>query len=122
MDIFYNNEKYSCNIKCLLKKGTWSNMWPIKLNTVIPISVRENILKSKDNFSFIIKKEANENLPFRGSENNIEYWEVSSILESATISSQYKNSVRTHFKLNIYEERKLEKSEIRDIVLSEIIT
>lgn len=82
-----------------------------------------------DIIRFRVQKEKGENLYFNESEESEnEYWDIDAYLESATISSTYnqknpykETKVTTHFTINVFESNKLEKSEIREILLSNIL-
>lgn len=139
MIFHYKDNCFKCQWKTYMKKNMWYSMEPAKLKVTIPKSLYNEILKDvkedkcnktlHDIIRFRIQKEKGEILflnESKDSEN--EYWNIDAYLDSATVSSIYNNrnpnketKVTVHFKINIFENKKLEKSEIRDILLNEIL-
>lgn len=142
MFFIYENNSFKCVCKSMMKKDMWYSMEPVKVKVTIPKSLYNEILKDikndEDNetlhdiIRFRIQKEKDEILFINESKDSVksrnEYWDIDAYLDSATISSIYnsKNNdketlVTTHFTINIFEKKKLEKSETRDILLSKIL-
>jgi len=51
-----------------------------------------------------------------------EYWKINSYLDRVSITSRFRNGeVTAIFEVSIFEEEELDKSELRNILLSELV-
>jgi hypothetical protein len=51
-----------------------------------------------------------------------EYWKIDACVDRVSISSRFRNGeVTTIFEVSIFEEEELDKSELRDILLNELV-
>lgn len=147
MKFYYNDVGYTCNWKTKMSKDMWYSMEPAKVRVTLPkdilkkilIDVKEDknnnqnfrtlhdIIKSKRPTSairFKILKSAGEELYFNESKDeNIEFWELECYLNSSIISSEYKKKgiVSVHFDISVIKSQLLDKNEMRDILLNEIL-
>lgn len=135
----YNGNRFKCVWRTLMDKNMWYNMEPAKIKVTIPKSLYQKMMKDVktdvrnntllDIVRFKIQKPKGESLYFNESnKDELEYWEVNAYLESATISSTFnqknpnkQTEVTVHFKIKVFENKKLTTSEIRDILLNEIL-
>jgi len=139
MIFHYRENSFKCQWKTQMKKDMWYSMEPTKVKVTMPKSLYDVIMKDikedesnktlHDIIRFRIQKEKGETLYFNESDKSEnEYWDIDAYLESATISSMYNHrspyketKVTVHFTINVFETKKLEKSEIRDILLNELV-
>lgn len=135
----YKGNRFKCVWKTLMDKNMWYNMEPAKIKVTIPKTLYQNIMKDikqdirnntlHDIIKFKIQKEKGERLYFNESiDSESEYWDIDAYLNSSTISSIFNQKnpnkiteVTVHFNISVFENRKLEKSEIRDILLNELV-
>lgn len=134
MKFYYGETGYQCIWKHKLNYNyTWSNMeWAI-IKVRIPFKLYETIiadLKKDDElanlrtiFKFRIHKERDE-LANWDVYNSIEseLWKFSTYLERVSYSSKFNDdTVMAHFEFLVREHNKCDKSELRDILLSELV-
>ena len=135
MKLYYNGKGFPCNWKTQMKNDNmWYSMEPVKLTVTIPESLYDIILldikldkKNKtlrDIFRFRLllnKDEISRDRDKLVVENN-ELWDMETYLDKSTISSKFRNGdVKVVFYLSVFEEKELDKSELRNILLSELV-
>jgi hypothetical protein len=101
----------------------------VKIKLTLPESVYNAILidvklneKNIFRFNLLLKKgEISRDRDKLVVETN-EYWKIDSYLNKRTISSRYRNGeVTAIFEVSIFEEEELDKSELRNILLNELV-
>lgn len=131
MKLYYNGKGYDCKWKSLMNKDMWYNMEPVKIKFTIPESVYKAILidiklsnEDREKFSFNLLLQKGEMSRDRDKlvvETN-EYWKIDSYLDRVSISSRFRNGeVIAIFEVSIFEEEELDKSELRNILLNELV-
>lgn len=112
----------------------WYSMEPVKLTVTMPQSLYDIILLDikldKENktlhdifrFNLLLQKgEMSRDRDKLVVETN-EFWEMETYLNRATISSKFRNDdVKVVFDISVFEENELDKSELRNILLSELL-
>jgi sugar-specific transcriptional regulator TrmB len=134
MKFYYNDVGYTCNWKTKMSKDMWYSMEPAKVRVSLPKNILQKILLDvkedvknntlHDIIKFKILKSSGEELYFNDSINeNVELWKLECYLNSSIISSEYKKKgiVSVHFDISVIESELLEKSELRNILLDEIL-
>jgi hypothetical protein len=129
MKLYYNGSGYDCKWKTLMRKDMWYNMEPVKIKLTLPESVYKAILidikLDEENifrFNLLLQKgEISRDRDKLVVETN-EYWKIDTYLDRASISSRFKNGdVTAIFEVSIFEQEELDKSELRNILLNELI-
>lgn len=134
MKLYYNGRGYHVQWKSLMRKDMWYNMEPVKIKFTLPESVYKAILIDiklddenktlRDIFRFSLLLQKDEISRDRDKlvvETN-EYWKINSYLDRVSITSRFRNGeVTAIFEVSIFEEEELDKSELRDILLSELV-
>lgn len=129
MKLYYNGSGYDCKWKTLMRKDMWYNMEPVKIKLTLPESVYNAILidvkLNEENifrFNLLLQKgEISRDRDKLVVETN-EYWKIDSRLDKRTISSRFRNGeVTAIFEVSIFEEEELDKSELRDLLLNELV-
>jgi hypothetical protein len=134
MKLYYNGKGYPVKWKSLMNKDMWYNMEPVKIKFTLPESVYKSILidiklsnedkKSRDIFGFNLLLQKGEMSRDRDKlvvETN-EFWKIESYLDRVSISSRFRNGeVIAIFEVSIFEEEELDKSELRNIILNELV-
>ena len=134
MKFFYNGKGFPCKWKTQIKGDMWYSMEPVKLTVTIPRSLYDIILLDiklddtnntlNDIFRFKLLLQKGEMSRDRDKlvvETN-EFWEMETYLNRATISSKFRNDdVKVVFDISVFEETELDKSELRNILLSELL-
>ena len=132
MKLYYNGRGYPVQWKSLMRKDMWYNMEPVKIKFTLPESVYKAILidiklnkdEHRDVFSFNLllnKDEISRDRDKLVVETN-EYWKIDACVDRASITSRFKNgNVTAIFEVSIFEETELDKSELRDLLLSELV-
>jgi hypothetical protein len=134
MRFFYNGKGFPCKWKTKMNKDMWYSIEPVKLTVTIPESLYDIILLDikldkknntlRDIFRFRLLLQKDEISRDRDKlvvENN-ELWDMETYLDRSTISSKFRNGdVKVVFYLSIFDEKELDKSELRNILLSEFI-
>jgi hypothetical protein len=112
-----------------MRKDMWYNMEPVKIKLTLPESVYNAILidvrLNEENifrFNLLLQKgEISRDRDKLVVETN-EYWKIDSRLDKRTISSRFRNGeVTAIFEVSIFEEEELDKSELREVLLNELI-
>ena len=129
MKLYYNGKGYPVKWKSLMNKDMWYNMEPVKIKLTIPESVYNAILidvkLSQENifrFNLLLQKgEMSRDRDKLVVETN-EYWKINSYLDRVSITSRFRNGdVIAIFEVSIFEEEELDKSELRNILLNELV-
>lgn len=135
MKLYYNGKGFPCKWKTQMKNDNmWYSMEPVKLTVTMPESLYDIILLDikldkknntlRDIFRFRLLLQKGEMSRDRDKlvvENN-ELWDMETYLDRSTISSKFRNGdVKVVFYLSVFEEKELDKSELRNILLSELV-
>lgn len=132
MKLYYNGRGYPVQWKSLMRKDMWYNMEPVKIKFTLPESVYKAILidiklnkdEHRDVFSFNLllnKDEISRDRDKLVVETN-EYWKIDACLDRVSITSRFRNGdVIAIFEVSIFEEEELDKSELRNILLNELV-
>lgn len=134
MKLYYNGKGFPCKWKTQMNKDMWYNMEPAKLTVTIPESLydimlldikldkKNNTLQDIFRFRLLLQKgEISRDRDKLVVETN-ELWDMETYLVRATISSKFRNGeVKVVFLLSVFEETELDKSELRNILLSELV-
>jgi hypothetical protein len=132
MKLYYNGKGYPVKWKSLMRKDMWYNMEPVRIKITLPESVYKAILidiklnkdEHRDIFSFNLllnKDEMSRDRDKLVVETN-EYWKIDACVDRVSISSRFRNGdVTAIFEVSIFEEEELDKSELRNILLNELV-
>jgi hypothetical protein len=132
MKLYYNGSGYDCKWKTQMRKDMWYNMEPVKIKLTLPESVYKAILidiklnkdEHRDIFSFNLllnKDEMSRDRDKLVVETN-EYWKIDACVDRVSITSRFRNGdVVAIFEVSIFEEEELDKSELREILLNELV-
>ena len=132
MKLYYNGRGYPVQWKSLMRKDMWYNMEPVKIKFTLPESVYKAILidiklnkdEHRDIFSFNLllnKDEMSRDRDKLVAETS-EYWKIDACVDRASITSRFRNGdVVAIFEVSIFEEEELDKSELREILLNELV-
>ena len=131
MKLYYNGKGYECKWKTLMREDMWYNIEPVKIKFTLPESVYKAILidikldsNDRDTFSFNLLLQKGETSRDRDKllvETN-ELWKIDAYVNRFSISSRFRNGeVTAIFEVSIFEEEELDKSELRDILLNELV-
>jgi hypothetical protein len=134
MKFFYNGKGFPCKWKTQIKGDMWYSMEPVKLTVTIPRSLYDIILLDiklddtnntlNDIFRFKLLLQKGEMSRDRDRllvELN-EFWNIDSYLHRSTIASKFKNDeVTIVFDISVFEEVELDKSELRNLLLGELV-
>ena len=132
MKLYYNGRGYPVQWKSLMRKDMWYNMEPVKIKFTLPESVYKAILidiklnkdEHRDIFSFNLllnKDEMSRDRDKLVVETN-EYWKIDACVDRVSITSRFRNGdVIAIFEVSIFEEEELDKSELRNILLNELV-
>ena len=135
MKLYYDGIGYPCKFKSEMKgKNTWYSMEPISIKPTFPKYIYDKILLDikldndnntlQDIFRFklllqkgdLSRKEDNSQVVQN------ELWEIKTYLDRCVITSEFRNGdVTVKFSLLIFEEEELDKSELRNILLNQLI-
>jgi hypothetical protein len=132
MKLYYNGRGYPVQWKSLMRKDMWYNMEPVKIKFTLPESVYKAILidiklnkdEHRDIFSFNLllnKDEMSRDRDKLVVETN-EYWKIDACVDRVSITSRFRNGdVIAIFEVSIFEEEELDKSELRNLLLNELV-
>ena len=140
MKLYYNGKGYPVKWKSLMRKDMWYNMEPVKIKLTLPESVYRAILldikldnenKNQKNknfqrdifrFNLLLSKDELSRDRDRLIVETNEYWKIDAYLDRVSITSRFRNGeVIAIFEVSIFEEVELDKSEIREVLLSELV-
>jgi hypothetical protein len=132
MKLYYNGRGYPVQWKSLMRKDMWYNMEPVRIKFTLPESTYKAILidiklnkdEHRDIFSFNLllnKDEMSRDRDKLVVETN-EYWKIDACVDRVSITSRFRNGdVVAIFEVSIFEEEELDKSELREILLNELV-
>jgi hypothetical protein len=132
MKLYYNGRGYPVQWKSLMRKDMWYNMEPVKIKLTLPESVYKAILidiklnkdEYRDIFSFNLllnKDEMSRDRDKLVVETN-EFWKIDACVDRSSITSRFRNGdVIAIFEVSIFEEEELDKSELRNLLLNELV-
>lgn len=135
MKLYYNGKGYPCKWKTQMKNDNmWYSMEPVKIKFTLPESVYKAILIDikldeenktlRDIFRFNLLLQKGEMSRDRDKlvvETN-EFWKIDTYLDRVSISSRFRNGdVTAIFEISIFEEEELDKSELRNLLLNELV-
>ena len=132
MKLYYNGRGYHVQWKSLMRKDMWYNMEPVKIKFTLPESVYKAILidiklnkdEHRDVFSFnlLLNKDEMSRDPDKLTVETNEYWKIDACVDRVSITSRFRNGdVIAIFEFSIFEETELDKSELREILLNELV-
>ena len=134
MKLYYNGSGYDCKWKTLMRKDMWYNMEPVKIKLTLPESVYKAILidikldeKNKTlrdifRFNLLLQKDDFSRDPDKLTIETNELWKIDTYLDRVSISSRFKNGdVTAIFEVSIFEQEELDKSELRNLLLNELV-
>ena len=129
MKLYYDGIGYPCKFKSQMKgENTWYSMEPISIKPTFPKYIYDRILLDikLDNDKFRFKLLLQKGDLSRKEDNSQvvqnELWEIKTYLERCVITSEFGNGdVTVKFSLSIFEEEELDKSELRNILLNQLI-
>ena len=132
MKLYYNGKGYPCNWKTQMKNDNmWYSMEPVKIKFTLPESVYNAILidikldkNDRKTFSFnlLLQKDEMSRDKYKLTVESNELWKIDAYLDRASISSKFRNGdVTAVFEVSIFEEEELDKSELRNILLNELV-
>ena len=129
MKLYYDGIGYPCKFKSQMKgENTWYSMEPISIKPTFPKYIYDRILLDikLDNDKFRFKLLLQKGDLSRKEDNSQvvqnELWEIKTYLERCVITSEFRNGdVAVKFSLTIFEELELDKSELRNILLNQLI-
>ncbi len=132
MKLYYNGKGYPVQWKSLMRKDMWYNMEPVRIKLTLPESTYKAILidikSNKDEyrgiFSFNLLLNKDEMSRYRDKlvvETN-EFWKIDACVDRSSNTSRFRNGdVIAIFEVSIFEEEELDKSELRNILLNELV-
>ena len=122
MKLIFNDKEYELKVKSKMR-NMWYSAAPLKFTILsIPRDEWVEMLDDEDFSYFTILKEKGECIYFRDSDDDeIELWNTKVSIDSAVISSIFKDGVRVVINLAVFEEEKQPIREIRNILLKSIL-
>ena len=132
MKLYYNGKGYPVQWKSLMRKDMWYNMEPVRIKLTLPestykailIDIKSNKDEYRDIFSFNLllnKDEMSRDRDKLVVETN-EFWKIDACVDRVSISSRFRNGLVTAiFEVSIFEEEELDKSELRNLLLNELV-
>lgn len=143
MKLYYDGIGYPCKLKSEMKgNNIWYSMEPISIKLTFPKYIYDKILLDikldnenktlRDIFRFKLLIQKGELSRNKDNWNNIsplssqvvqnEFWELETYLDGLTITSKFRNGdVTVKFSLSIFSEIELDKSELRELILNQLI-
>ena len=144
MKLYYNGKGYPCKWKTQMKNDNmWYSMEPVKIKFTLPESVYKAILIDikldeenktlRDIFRFNLLLQKGEmsrdnakHLIVGGTDKLVvetnEFWKIDTYLDRVSISSRFRNGdVTAIFEVSIFEQEELDKSELRNLLLNELV-
>ena len=133
MKLYYNGKGFPCKWKTQMK-NVWYSMEPVKIKFTLPESVYDAImidikldeenktLRDIFRFNLLLQKGEMSRDKYKLTVESNELWKIDAYLNRASISSKFRNGdVTAVFEVSIFEEEELDKSELRNILLSELV-
>jgi hypothetical protein len=135
MKLYYNGKGFPCKWKTQMKNDNmWYSMEPVKIKFTLPESVYDAIiidikldeenktLRDIFRFNLLLQKDEMSRDKYKLTVESNELWKIDSYLDRASISSRFRNGdVTAVFEVSIFEQEELDKSELRNILLSELV-
>jgi|688.fasta_scaffold1205706_2 hypothetical protein len=135
MKLYYNGKGYPCKWKTQMKNDNmWYSMEPVKIKFTLPESVYDAImidikldeenktLRDIFRFNLLLQKDEMSRDKYKLTVESNELWKIDAYLDRASISSKFRNGdVTAVFEVSIFEEEELDKSELRNILLGELV-
>lgn len=135
MKLYYNGKGFPCKWKTQMKNDNmWYSMEPVKIKFTLPESVYNAImidikldeenktLRDIFRFNLLLQKDEMSRDKYKLTVESNELWKIDAYLDRASISSKFRNGdVTAVFEVSIFEEEELDKSELRNILLSELV-
>ena len=135
MKLYYNGKGYPCKWKTQMKNDNmWYSMEPVKIKFTLPESVYDAImidikldeenktLRDIFRFNLLLQKDEMSRDKYKLTVESNELWKIDAYLDRASISSKFRNGdVTAVFEVSIFEEEELDKSELRNILLNELV-
>ncbi len=135
MKLYYNGKGYPCKWKTQMKNDNmWYSMEPVKIKFTLPESVYNAImidikldeenktLRDIFRFNLLLQKDEMSRDKYKLTVESNELWKIDAYLDRASISSKFRNGdVTAVFEVSIFEEEELDKSELRNILLGELV-
>lgn len=135
MKLYYNGKGFPCNWKTQMKNDNmWYSMEPVKIKFTLPESVYDAImidikldeenktLRDIFRFNLLLQKDEMSRDKYKLTVESNELWKIDAYLDRASISSKFRNGdVTAVFEVSIFEEEELDKSELRNILLNELV-
>lgn len=133
MKLYYNGKGYPLKWKSLMRKEMWYSMEPVKLKMTIPEPVYKAILVDikLDSENKTLRDIFRFNLLLQKGDISIdnglvvktnEYWKIDAYLDRVSVCSRFRNGdVTAIFEISIFEQIELDKSELREVLLSDLI-
>ncbi len=129
MKFYYKEKGYSCTWKNNLKGDYWSNMEHAKIKVCIPLTEYKEIVsdirlqEKSPTITFKVHKEKDEVVNWGTySSDESELWKFTAIIERISYSSKFKDGyVMTHIDCLIQYNDKCDKSELRELLLNELV-
>jgi len=135
MKLYYNGKGYPCNWKTQMKSDNmWYSMEPVKIKFTLPESVYNAImidikldeenktLRDVFRFNLLLQKDEMSRDKYKLTVESNELWKIDAYLNRASISSKFRNGdVTAVFEVSIFEEEELDKSELRNLLLNELV-
>lgn len=139
MKLYYDGIGYPCKFKSEMKgNNTWYSMEPISIKLTFPKYIYDKILLDikldnenktlQDIFRFklliqrgeLSRNKDNWNKHSQVAQN--ELWELETYLDRCTVTSEFRSgNITAKFSLSIFSEMELDKSEIRELILNQLI-
>jgi len=125
MKLIYKDNRYPCILKSEMEKNMWYSMEPVKLTVTIPLTeyfnMRTDIKECGDEFHFRLLVDKNDKVNNFSDDFISGLWIVDSQFERSTITSSFsKGVVNVIFKIHISERELSDKSELRDLIMSDL--
>ena len=135
MKLYYNGKGFPCKWKTQMKNDNmWYSMEPVKIKFTLPESVYDAImidikldeenktLRDIFRFNLLLQKDEMSRDKYKLTVESNELWKIDAYLDRASISSKFRNGdVTAVFEVSIFEEEELDKSELRNILLNELV-
>ena len=128
MKFYYNNEGFSCKWKNQIKDDTWWSMEPVKLVLRLPLSTYNKILsdiklRNEELLEFKIHKQKDEVVNWNVySSDESELWKFTTLIDRISYTSKFNDgTVTAHFEFMVQNHSICDKSELRELLLSELV-
>ena len=131
MQFYYNNISYECKWKSLMDKNMWYSMEPVRLKIQMKYEDYVDILYDvkndttnktlRDILKFKVLGKISE-FPNNGDNiDEIVLLTIESYLDRISILSKVRDNITVQFDVSIYDKKMGDKSDIRDILIDQLI-